>query len=72
MNIKRILSSNVVSNLMKFHECWIIESRYDFILQMPIWKKIMIRTGINRIGVRKSIIKGGELIPITIKAYGTE
>jgi hypothetical protein len=39
---------------------------------MSCWRRITIRRGINRIDERKCLIKGGEMIPITIKIYGTE
>jgi hypothetical protein len=72
MEILRGLKNNIITNGFKLQEYWLIESQLDFVLQIPELKRIAIKKGVNRINIKKYTIKEGNLIPITIKIYGTE
>jgi hypothetical protein len=72
MKITKGLKNIVVTNLIRYQEWWIVESQFEFLLQLPNWKRTTIKKGINRIDEKKCAIKGGELIPIMIRIYGTE
>jgi hypothetical protein len=70
--IPKPLKNPVLNNVRKYDNFWLIDTNFEFILKFARGFKFLVRKGINRIVLNEGHLRGGNLIPITIRMYGTE
>jgi hypothetical protein len=70
--IPKLFRNSVINNMFRINNYWLIDSNFEFVLKFAGNNKFLIKNGINRIMLNNNQLKGGDLIPITIRIYGTE
>jgi hypothetical protein len=71
-DIPRMLANPIFRNLQKYEGFWLLDTRFEFILEFSKKFRLYIKKGVNRMVVNNNFLRGGELIPIRIRIYDTE